>query len=93
MKKILLTLIYPFYVFLVRTIFGNAFLMLSPMLLTMLVLRILFPSISELRGQEAESVASGMTILTLFAYPFWGMLFMWIGDYLGDNYRKFGYIK
>ncbi len=91
MKRILLTLIYPFWFFLSKTWFGN--LMTIPLALSPLpiLIYLISPDIMMITGEEAEGVGIGLGILTLLCTPLSGMIIMAIGDKLEVNYQKLNY--
>jgi len=91
MKKILFTIIYPFWFFLAKTWFGN--MIMIPIILAPipLLIYLIFPSLMMTTGEQAEGIGVGAGILTLLCSPLTGMMFGIIGDKLEINYKKWNY--
>lgn len=91
MKKILLTVLYPFWFFFAKTWVGNV--MMIPIVLAPLpiLIHLAFPDLIMITGEEAKGIGIGLGILALLCSPFIGMIFMSIGDKLEINYEKWNY--
>lgn len=91
MKKILLTTIYPFWVFFYKTIIGNVLLVtlcLSPIFV---LISIICPELLDATGEKAKSMAAVVCVLSLLVAPFIGVGFITLGCHLESNYEKWGY--
>jgi hypothetical protein len=91
MKKILLTILYPFWFFFAKTWFGN--IMMIPIALSPIpiLIHLIFPDAMMTTGEEGESIGTGVGVLTLLCSPFTGGMFIIIGDKLEINYEKWNY--
>ena len=85
MKKILLTISYPFWFFLARTWVGNV--MMIPIVIGLPMLP--FYSILNTTGEEAESIGILLAILDMFLLaPIIGGLIMVLSSTMEEEYEK-----
>ena len=88
MKKILLSVIYPFWFFFGVTWIGVLMIPISLSPIPILII-LTFPDI--MTGEGTQGVGNGIGILSLLCSPFIGMGFMIISDKLKSNYKKWNY--
>lgn len=90
MKKLILSLLYPFWFFLARTIAGNCIMMMVVLFIPMSLIS-LIPGFQNLTGSTAESVGMGVAMFSLLVSPFTCSVFWNINDYLETNYKSYSY--
>jgi len=91
MKKILFTLVYPFWFFLGRTWLGNMTMFFIVLFTLPLILSVLFPDLLETTGEDAEGIGIGVGILSFMCSPFVAMFFTKIEGFLAEHYREWNY--
>lgn len=91
MKKVILSIIYPFWVFFKATLVGNVFLLFMAGSPVPILVRVLTPDVMATTGPKAESIAMGMAIFTILSLPFTIGVLMYISSRLKGNYEKWGY--
>ena len=91
MKRILFTVVYPFWFFLAKTWLGGVLMICLVPLMTALVICLLIPSIMDATGEKAKDIAGGMAILSILLSPFFAMPLMALGYYLERHYKKWNY--
>lgn len=90
-KKLLLTIIYPFWFLLGQTWFGNVTLLVSVPFIPAGLMAVCFPKLMMGDVNVVEDIAAGVAIISvLCSFPIAGCLIT-LGDYLVDNYRRYGY--
>ena len=90
MKKLILSLLYPFWFFLARTIAGNCIMMMVVLFIPMGLISLL-PGFQNLSGSAAESVGMGVAMFSLLLSPFTSSVIWDINDYLETNYKNYSY--
>lgn len=89
--KILLSILYPFWFFLAKTLVGAMVMLFLYISWVPAIMWIISPDLMQTTGPEAEGVGTGVAIFSLIlAFPT-GVLFMKVGDRLSSNYEKYGY--
>ena len=88
--KIALTIVYPFWFFVSKTMVGIVLLGIFCFMWFPLLMQVLLNDDSH--GEEAKSIASGMMIFSLFLFPFTAMFFIKISEFLKSKYRTYGYV-
>jgi hypothetical protein len=85
MKKILLTLSYPFWLFLTKTWIGN--IMMIPIVIGLPMLP--FYNVLNTTGEEAESIGILFAILDMFLLaPIVGGLFIVLSSTMEEEYER-----
>lgn len=91
MKRILFTVIYPFWFFLANTWVGGVLMIYIVSLIPGLIIILLIPNLMNATGEEAKEIGTGMAIFSLLLSPFFAMPLMALGDYLKRHYEKWNY--
>jgi len=90
LKKIILTIVYPVWFLLAKTWLCGVLVLVSCVSITPLIVFSIIPE-QSLSKDEVEGFAGGLSILSLLISPFIGILIMYIGSYLEEHYKLFGY--
>ena len=90
MKKLILSLLYPFWFFLARTIAGNSIMMMVVLFIPMGLISLL-PGFQNLTGSAAESVGMGVAIFSLLVSPITASIFFDASEYLEAHYKNYSY--
>lgn len=91
MKRILFTILYPFWFFLAKTWLGTVLMICIIPVTPALIINALLPELINSTLEENKDTAVGLAIFSLLISPFFAMLLMEIGDYLEKHYKKWGY--
>ena len=91
MKKVLFTLIYPFWFFLSKTWIGGVLMICLVPVIPAVLINLIFPNIINFTKEEAERIGLGIAIFCLLISPFTGMLLMRLGFYLESHYDIWEY--
>ena len=92
MKRVLLTIIYPFWFFFAKTWFGNIFMIPIVFTPVPILFWVTFPELlATTEYEEAQGIGTGTGVLSLICSPFVGGFFMVISSKLESNYKKWEY--
>jgi hypothetical protein len=91
MKRVLFTIIYPFWFFFAKTWLGGVLMICLIPMTPALLIGLIFPNLMNMTGEEAKSFAGGLAIFSLLLSPFIAMPLMVFSDYLETHYEKWKY--
>jgi diacylglycerol kinase len=91
MKRVLFTIIYPFWFFLAKTWLGVVLMICLVPIIPALLIGLVFQSIMNTTGEEAKDIGGGLAIFSLLLSPFIAMTLMSFGWYLEKHYEKWKY--
>ena len=91
MKKVLLTIIYPFWFFFAKTWLGGVTMICLVPITPALLLSLIFSSIMKSTGEEAKNLGMGLAMFSLLLSPFIVVPLVTFGYYLESNYQKWDY--
>lgn len=89
--QVVLTLIYPIWLFLSRTQVRGILCICSSAALLSIIFFTLTPGLANNIGGQAQSIGTGLVILGLMCAPFVGVLLIVIGSFLKTMYEKYKY--
>jgi len=91
MTKLILTIIYPLWYFLAKTLVGGILMLVLSVCTLPLIIHLIWPSLGDITGEEAEALGQGLGFLSILAAPFCGMFYMSLSLSLEIEYEKLGY--
>jgi len=91
MKKVLLTIIYPFWFLLSATEVGNMLLIVLVPLTPAMIFYLILPQVFNVTGKDAQDIGMGMAVVSLLLCPLVLFPLMAFGEYLEKNYKEWGY--
>ncbi len=91
MKRMLFTVVYPFWFFLAKTWLGGTLMMCSVPLMPVLVIYLSVPSLMDMTGEESKDIGMCIAIPSLLICPFFAIPLIWLGNYLESHYKKWNY--
>lgn len=93
MRKILLTIAFPFWTFFSRTWVGIMVIFMLIICTPAIIINLIIPGILNETGSQAEGIGIGIAILSLISAPFISIPFFIIDDYFLNAYRKLKYYE
>lgn len=91
MKKILLTIIYPFWFFFSKTWIGNVYMIPIALCPIPILVLIIFPECSTKTREEAQTIGIGLTIISLVCAPYIFATLENFLDKIETNYENWNY--
>ncbi|MCP4984897.1 MAG: hypothetical protein GY928_02170 [Colwellia sp.] len=91
MKKIILSIIYPFWFFFSCNWIGNGMLFFVPFLAIRLLIGLFFPALLTKTGEVTFTGGFVVIVLGVFFGAYLTVLFIKIDDYLYDRYSEWNY--
>ena len=91
MKRVLFTIIYPFWFSFAKSWVGGVLMICLVPMTPALLIGLIFPSIMNTTGEEAKDIGGGLAIFSLLLSSFVAMPLMSFGWYLEKHYEKWKY--
>ena len=91
MKRILFTVVYPFWFFLAKTWLGGVLVICLVPVIPALIIGLLLPELMNTTGEEAMYIGQGLVVVSILLSPFVAIPLLKLGWYLESHYDKWNY--
>lgn len=92
LTKIILTIIYPFWVFFAKTWLGNVIMIPVSLSVLPILIFLIFPELNDVtETEEKQGIGVGIGILSILLSPFSAMLFLIISGLLKTSFENINY--